>query len=345
LLVLNICTTLTKPKEVCCHIRFDKLLLVLTKIQCNCSRTRKLKNFGDVCAKYSLKDLRFNFSAVVGGALAGNTAGMLVHGSSAMAFNAAPIDLLSIHFGSRDAELSRLHIIFSSQFGYNIQRCAIYGIPGVGKTQLALRYAKSTWGSRYNFIFWVSASTIEKLTQGFADLLNLVGHVDRNHPEQPARLTAARRWLEDCQTGTPKSWLLIVDNANKDTLGFLRQHLPRTSHGGDILFITRTESVGGVLAQSAANENSIIALETPLPNDAARLLLEDAGIDPALASSTDFAQAIELVKGVGCLPLAVDQAASFIRQKKTTVGDLLSLYRSERKSLVSLGPHRHWLHG
>jgi hypothetical protein len=264
---------------------------------------------------------------------------MLVHGSPVMAFNAAPIGLLSSHFCGRNAELSRLDIIFSSRLGHDIQCCIIRGMPGVGKTQLALRYAKSTWKIRYTFVFWLSANTIEKLNQGFAGLLNLVGHVDRNHPEQPARLTAARRWLEDCQATTPKSWLLIVDNANKDTLGFLREHLPRTSHGGDILFTTRTESVGDALAQSSVNENNTIALATPLPNDAAQLLLEHTGIDLSLASSADFARAIELVKSVGCLPLAVDQAASFIRQKKSTLENLLSLYRSEKKSLVSLGLH------
>jgi hypothetical protein len=252
-----------------------------------------------------------------------------------MTFNAAPTDLLSSHFCGRDAEILYLNTIFQARRDHEPQRCVVRGMPGVGKTQLALQYAKSTWETRYTFVFWLSASTIERLNQGFAGILNLVGHIDRNHPEQLARLTAARRWLEDCQTTTTKPWLLIVDNVNKDTLGFLREHLPRTSHGGDILFTARTESVGDAVGQSAVDKSNIIALGTPTPNDAARILLRHSEIHGSFSSSADFAQAIELVKSVGCLPLAVDQAASFMLQNKSNLADLLTLYRSEKKSLVS----------
>lgn len=129
----------------------------------------------------------------------------------------APKGLLSAYFGGRDMELLQLDTFFQKRSDYDIQRYAIYGMPGVGKTQVALKYAISHWPSRYAMVFWLPANTTERLNQGFANILNLVGHVDRNHPEQPARLTSARRWLEDCRTNTPKSWLLMVDNVNKDT--------------------------------------------------------------------------------------------------------------------------------
>lgn len=249
-------------------------------------------------------------------------------------FNAAPLDLLSPYFSGRSADLAQLDTFFDITADYDTRRCGIFGMPGVGKTQLALMYAKSTWNTRYAYIFWLHANTIEKLHQSFAGLLNLVGHVDRNHPEQPARLTSARRWLEDCRTVTPRSWLLIVDNVHKDTLAFLREHLPRSSRGGDILFTTRTESLGSALAQSLDSHSQVIALKPPSASDAAHILLRDAGVSGNTASSSHFEQAIEMVENVGCLPLAVDQAANFMKQESHSLKDLLQIYQGENLSQV-----------
>lgn len=215
-----------------------------------------------------------------------------------------------------------------------MRRCAIFGVPGVGKTQLALHYARDSFPQSYKFVFWISANTTEKLNQGLANLLNLVGHADRNHPEQSARLIAARRWLEDCPPTGISPWLLVIDNANKDTLGFLREHLPRTSHGGDVLFTTRMEDVARNLARSAGSEARIVDLRSLEVQDAAKLLLRDAGIDADSAPPNTVSKAEELVGKVGCLPLAVDQAASFMRQKKNTIEELLDLYGSENKTNV-----------
>jgi GTPase SAR1 family protein len=61
-------------------------------------------------------------------------------------------------------------------------RCVIYGMHGIGKTQLVLRFANDSFDQeRYSHVFWMSATTVEKLSQGFADLLTLVTHLDRSN--------------------------------------------------------------------------------------------------------------------------------------------------------------------
>ena len=211
-------------------------------------------------------------------------------------------------------------------------------MPGLGKTQLALRYAKLVFDrKKFPIVIWISAATPEKLNQGFTNVLNLVGHVERNHPEQSARLIAARRWLEEHHAADSNAWLLILDNANSDTVSFLREHLPRSSYGGSILFTTRTDDTAMALARSAGQEHHTLELQVPRDEDAARILLDNAGLDATTVDSNVMTRAKELVNSVGRLPLAVDQAASFMKQSHTTIEDLLELYRSDQKIEVSLG--------
>ena len=207
-------------------------------------------------------------------------------------------------------------------------------MPGLGKTQLALRYAKLVFDRKeFPIVIWISAATTEKLNQGYNNVLNLVGHVDRNHPEPSARLTAARRWLEGYHASNSSAWLLIFDNANRDTLSFLRENLPRSSYGGCILFTTRTDDTAKALASSAGKEHHTLGLQAPGIEDAARLFLDNVGMNAATMDSDVMLGAKELVKSVGRLPLAVDQAASFMKQNHQTIDHVLELYRSDQKKI------------
>lgn len=255
-----------------------------------------------------------------------------------LSFVDAPLDLLSVYSINRTNEFARFDDIFSTPDPHVPRRCVIHGMPGLGKTQLALRYAKLVFDRKqYPLVFWISAATSEKLNQGFANILNLVNHVDRNHPEQSARLIAARRWLEDYHAVNSNAWLLVIDNANRGTVTFLREHLPRSSYGGSILFTTRTDDVAQALAISAGHEDHTFELRAPTAEDAARILLDHAGLDTATVASGDMDKAKEIVDNLGRLPLAVDQAASLMRQSHTTMDELLNLYRSDQKIEVSLG--------
>jgi hypothetical protein len=198
-------------------------------------------------------------------------------------------------------------------------------MPGVGKTQLVLRYATISFdGGRYSYIFWISATNVDKLNQGLANILDLVDHRDRYLQDQSAKLTAARRWLEERQD----DWLLVIDNVHRSSLDFLRNHLPRRNARGHILFTTRTADVADTLVNISGRQDSTLKLRTMERRDTAHLLLEDAGIavTPALLD-----HAGELVECVGRLPLAVVQAASFMKQTGTAMDEMLELYRSDQK--------------
>jgi hypothetical protein len=247
--------------------------------------------------------------------------------------NDAPLDLLSVHFVGRRNELDRLEEAFRSAQSSSPCRCAIHGMPGIGKTQLLLLYAKLSFDrGRYSHIFWVSATSLDKLNQGLAKILDVVGHRDRSLQDQSAKLIAARLWLEESLSS---DWLLIFDNVDRSTLDFLRTNLPRRNARGNILFTTRTEDVAKALVNAAGIQHQTLELRAMELQDTAKLLIEDAGIDLTTVTPSGFTRAEDFVKRVGRLPLAVVQAASFMKQTHITLDDMLEMYNNEQKIEVS----------
>jgi GTPase SAR1 family protein len=242
-------------------------------------------------------------------------------------FIEAPIDLLSIH----KKELGRMTEAFERTRRNVPLRCVLFGNHGVGKTQLTYEWAKRTFVQEVNpYILWISATTVEKLCQGFCRLLHIVNHPDRSHPDQSVRLTAARRWFEQVDTG---NWLLVLDNVSPDTLDFLRQHLPRQNGQGSILFTTLTESVAVALASTAGERHDVIEVPLLDVQDSVELFL--GHFDQGELNLT-FSKVEKIVKSVGCLPLAIAHAAAYMTQTRTSVDDMLKFYLGERKINVSL---------
>lgn len=238
-------------------------------------------------------------------------------------FNDAPVDFISTHFVGRDKELERTGKHLEAVHDNVPTHCAISGMAGIGKTQLILQYAKQSFDrDQYSFVFWMSGATEEKLNQGFAHILDLINHPACDHHDQNRRLTATKRWLEECQ----QAWLILIDNVRQDALPFLRHHLPRQNKKGNLLFTTRSAELARAITSVAGQQYPIIELRPPSLADAAALLLGEAELS---AENPSYKMAEDVVKCVGCLPLAIAQAGTFARQAKNTLDDLLGLYQSD----------------
>ncbi len=250
-------------------------------------------------------------------------------------FNDAPVDLLSIHFMEREHELDLVSTAHQASEENAPVRCAIWGIPGVGKTQLALRYTKVFLeDSAGSAVFWMSCSNVEKLHQGFSKLLNLIDHPDQYKSEQNARVLAARRWLEEPEVSGVLRWLLVLDNVDLTTLDFLRENLPRQGKRGLILITTRTEAVAQALCKASGKLQLSLELESPAMEDAIIFFFKSVGVREDSMSSVGRRQITDLIKGLGRLPFAVEHAASFMTQSSQTIDSLTRLYQSDQKHKV-----------
>ena len=200
-------------------------------------------------------------------------------------------------------------------------------MPGVGKTQLALQYATLASGrSQYTYTFWVSAGSVEKLARDFSKLADLLRLPGRYAFDQVTKLTVMRAWLED--PTARKRWLLILDNVTRETTRMILDDiLPRRNSGGRLLFTTRTASIAD--SCTIPCKSFVLALQPPGTNDAVTMLAAGAEMGGESTAEASYADFERLVRSVGNLPLAIDQAASYIKGYGSSTKELLDLYQSE----------------
>ncbi|KZP22289.1 TPR-like protein, partial [Athelia psychrophila] len=227
--------------------------------------------------------------------------------------NDAPIDRISSCFTGRESELDFITTSVNAFQSDKPTRFVIYGMPGLGKSQLALQHANLAFtSSAYSHIFWVSASTTVTLSQGLTRILVLVNHADRSHPDQAVQLAAVRLWLEQSDHYGCSRWLLILDNVTVESAHFLREHLPRQNGNGTILITTRTCNIAESVANVAGQEHFTFELKALSKAHSVSLLLKKAQIQTS--APTDLESAGMLVSRIGCLPLAVEQAGSYMKR-------------------------------
>jgi NB-ARC domain/Heterokaryon incompatibility protein (HET) len=257
-----------------------------------------------------------------------------------LSFNDAPVDLLSIHFMDRQRQLTQVRDAHQVCEENTPARCAIWGIPGVGKTQLAIRYSKMFLEvPTVSAVFWIFGSTVEKLHQGFSRILDLVDHPDQFKLEQNARIIAARRWLEQPEVSGIYRWLLVLDNVDTTTVDFLRENLPRQGKRGRILITTRTEAVAQAVCKASGRSCPYFELKPPTMEDSTTFFFKSVGVSESSISSVGRHQVTALMKCLGCLPFAVEHVASFMSQSSQTIEDFTRLYQGKQKFDVSSTLH------
>lgn len=246
----------------------------------------------------------------------------------------APTDLLTSQFTGRNAELSMIEAALNRSPPLVPSRAVIWGMPGVGKTQIALKYCLEFYIRRYTHIFWVSASTTGKIRQGIESLLDELESPERFSPEQKFRLAAARRWLESDEPD--RAWLIVFDNVNADTIDTLRELSPKANPHGNMIFTTRFPEVAEALSTTGGSSHFCTELHVPKESDAAKILLANAAIkdDGSIPHFTKDSE--KLVRQLGCLPLAIDQVSSFMKHSGIGLQQMLAILDSEEKSKVRL---------
>lgn len=209
-------------------------------------------------------------------------------------------------------------------------------MPGVGKTQLALRYARLAFErGQDEYIFWVSAGSVEKLARDFSKVADLLRLSYQNALDQATKLVVARAWLED--STTKKNWLLILDNVTRETITMmLFDIVPRRNSNGRLLFTTRTATIAD--SCTIPDQSLTIALQPPGIDDAIATLAAGAEMGGESRNEVSNADLERLVRSVGDLPLAIDQAASYSKGYASSMKELLDLYKSEETMEVT-GKH------
>ena len=156
------------------------------------------------------------------------------------------------YFCARQKELDEIH---SELSGDGSRRTVIlHGLGGIGKTQLAVAYAKR-YRADYSAIFWLNSKDEDSLKQSFA---RVARRILQEHPlhsrlsavdekDLDGLVVAVKLWLSLSKN---TRWLIVYDNYDNPKLPVnidqtaidIRLFLPE-AHQGSIIITTRSSEV------------------------------------------------------------------------------------------------------
>ena len=213
------------------------------------------------------------------------------------------------------AKLStKLHDVVSKSWNH---RVALYGLGGVGKTQLALEYVYTHKGE-YDRVYWISAVSKATLFSGFQEIAKKTQCIPSITDLDPSEV--AKRVLE--WFNAQENCLLVIDNL--DQIEVIDGYLPNQSQGQHTLITTRNPYCDHIPAEG------LKVGELDL-DDAIELLLLRSRVGAIGKTLEARTGAAEIVKELGYLPLAIEQAGAYIREASRDLFKFLPSYRKDRK--------------
>ncbi|KAL8859328.1 MAG: hypothetical protein Q9178_004266 [Gyalolechia marmorata] len=213
------------------------------------------------------------------------------------------------------------------QDGDSTRVVILFGMGGQGKTMLAVNFSREA-ETRHIFlaIFWLDASSEDTLSKGFVTLSELIKrHEDRLFDTSEGRIQFVRQRIEEWN----RPWLLIMDNYDDPGhFSNISSYIPNSRHGS-VLVTTRQvnlERLGTVIAVP------------PMSKEESLLLFYDrCGGADKFAGQHELAARI--VGMLGCLPLAIEQAAAYIRTRvDLPLAKFIEQYKDRRNTIWSKAP-------
>jgi len=217
-------------------------------------------------------------------------------------------------FTGRNAALDELREQLASNAASELLRVALYGLGGVGKTQVALEYAYR-FQADYDLVWWVNAEQEETVIESLSQLALRLGIPigDSSAAAAEDAVQALRR------RGSDFRWLLVFDNA--DDPARLDRFLPPGATGHTL--VTSRNKDWSTMAKS---------LEVNVFDRAESVEMLTRRVDGLGEHDAD-----RVASALGDLPLAVEVAAAWLSVTGTPVDDYLALLGAQASVALSVG--------
>jgi tetratricopeptide (TPR) repeat protein len=215
---------------------------------------------------------------------------------------------------------------------HRLERIAIFGLGGVGKTQIALELAYQTRELYPDCaVFWLAAVDMETIQRTYQEVADKLG-IEHANPNDDVKSLVQTHLSKP----TAGRWLLIFDNADEldmwtetkdSTIGRLESFLPKSDQGA-IVFTTRNSRVAQYLAAT-----DIIEIPEMSEHKATHLLRNSLTNKELL---NDGISTRKLLNCLTFLPLAIIQAAAFMNQNRMTIASYVDLLNGQEQNAIDL---------
>ncbi|KAM6503313.1 hypothetical protein JOM56_000256 [Amanita muscaria] len=223
-----------------------------------------------------------------------------------------PLRPPSTLFTGRDRYLQVLNNYFSRKRDSERKKFLLYGMGGIGKTQICLKFIEQYGETRFSEIFWIDASsehTIELCLRQIAQ---------KHKVDSTPSTESALQWISG-----RKNWLMVFDNADGG-YHVVEKFIP-LGNRGSILITSRDNGMARITSGTDFAEVTEMGEE-----EAIALLLESAKVD-----NKSMIVAQKLVAALGYIPLAIDQAGAYVQSCDCGLDYYLELFFKHRAQLMS----------
>ncbi|KAJ5261249.1 P-loop containing nucleoside triphosphate hydrolase protein [Penicillium angulare] len=223
-------------------------------------------------------------------------------------------------------------------------RVALVGFGGVGKSQLAIEYCHRVRDrSPDTWVLWIHASNATRFEQSCREIADRAKIPGRQDPKANI-FKLLHNWLHNTKTG---KWIIVLDNLDDDhflhaipsTQSTLEQDHSLPSERSIWSYLCQS-SIGCVVITSRSRgvalktveDYDIIPVEPMDEGHAISLFEKKLGAQPNRSAITQLVTALEFI------PLAIVQAAAFIKQKapRETVTQYLERFQKSDRQKINL---------
>ncbi|CAE6370329.1 unnamed protein product [Rhizoctonia solani] len=194
--------------------------------------------------------------------------------------------------------------------------CVVYGLGGVGKTQLVLNVIEQT-RDHWVHIIYVDASSEEAIEKAFNEF-----GTAKNTGQTSKEVID---WLESCK----ERWLVVFDNADAPSTN-VRRYIPARGQGS-VVITTRLPD----LARLSEGPDPVCNLSSMNLKDGTALLLKITSPGDRCSPDNETKAAQELVHDLGGLALAIVHAGAYIAHSLgMTITRYHNLLLSQRRRML-----------
>ena len=208
----------------------------------------------------------------------------------------------------------------------------VCGLGGTGKTSLAVEYV---WQLKKEFtggIFWISGESTSLFQITLSDMACQIGTLESEFSQT---LSKTLHWLQS----SDDRWCVVLDNLDerelsREMIQFIQGHWKREAHG-HLVVTTRREP--REVTDVGIEEESCIELKSFGSEEGIQFIKIRTGKN----NEGEDTSVAEIVQELGGLPLALEQAAAYVKFLCCSFAKYLQQYRDQKLGLLNRRKARH----